>query len=79
MCGFEFIDNKETDTQGFCMYNSEFVVVCFRGTESIRDWMTNLNFVQVAASQFPARYLKSGVRVHNGFNEALKVRTTIIT
>ena len=47
MYGYKFIDNEETDTQGFCMHNDEVVVVCFRGTESIRDWMTNLNFLQV--------------------------------
>ena len=56
------------------MYNEDFVVVCFRGTESLRDWMTNLNFVQIAAPHFPQRYLKNGVRVHTGFNEALSVR-----
>ena len=48
MCGFEFVDDEVTDTQGFLMYNQEFLVICFRGTESIRDWMTNLNFVQVS-------------------------------
>ena len=47
MFNFKFIDNSETDTQGFCMHNDEILVVCFRGTESIRDWMTNLNFLQV--------------------------------
>ena len=47
MCGFEFINNEESDTQGFCMFNEHVLVVCFRGTESVRDWITNLNFFQV--------------------------------
>lgn len=47
MHGAVFLSNSATDTQGFCMHDDRICVVCFRGTESLRDWMTNLNFVLV--------------------------------
>lgn len=47
MNDFKFIDDKSTDTQAFIMANDSFVTLCYRGTESIRDWVTNLNFVLV--------------------------------
>lgn len=49
MCGFEFLNDPETDTQGFCMFNDKICVVSFRGTESVQDWLTNLNFFQVCS------------------------------
>lgn len=48
MNGAVFISNPITDTQGFCMHNDKICVVCFRGTESLKDWMTNLKFVLVS-------------------------------
>lgn len=39
---FEFLENKETDTQLFICNNSEFVFVSVRGTSTFSDWMTNL-------------------------------------
>lgn len=45
----EPFDNVKTDTQGFVVrkqgnIGEEFAVLCFRGTTSIQDWMTNLRF-----------------------------------
>jgi hypothetical protein len=42
--GFQFLDSPQTDTQGFCVHNGNVMVICFRGTESLQDWKTNLRF-----------------------------------
>ena len=52
MKGCIFVESRATDTQGFCMHNEEILVICFRGTESLKDWKTNLNFVLVCKSLF---------------------------
>lgn len=39
--GVECFANADTDTQGFIAWNDEEVFVVFRGTESIRDWLTD--------------------------------------
>src|SRR3990167_990463 len=72
MYAFKFIHNLETDTNGFCTHNDQICIVCFRGTETARNWLTNLNFPLIETGQFPQRYLKSGVRIHQGFNDALQ-------
>lgn len=63
MQGAVFLSNSATDTQGFCMHDDRICVVCFRGTESLRDWMTNLNFVLVRKKKFFIMY--------NSFNFSL--------
>lgn len=50
------------DTQAFCAVNNEIIVISFRGTESINDWVTDLKVKLV-----PSRV----GRIHYGFNEAL--------
>lgn len=52
------------DTQAFVIANSHVIIVAFRGTEqsSIKDWMTDLTFKQMAS--------KVGM-VHEGFALAL--------
>jgi hypothetical protein len=44
----EFFHNAETDTQGFGAYGKHCIVICFRGTESSRDWSTNIKISEVA-------------------------------
>jgi len=61
----EFFDDPVTDTQAFGMYNSDIVVICFRGTESIMDWKTNINF------QRTGPFKDKDIKVHRGFNAAL--------
>jgi hypothetical protein len=46
----EFFHNAETDTQGFGMYGKDCIVICFRGTESSRDWSTNIKISEVSTS-----------------------------
>lgn len=39
---FEFFDNQ--DTQAFIAGNNDMLLLAFRGTASIKDWMTDANF-----------------------------------
>lgn len=43
--GFDsvFINSENKDTQAFIAYNETAVVLAFRGTTSIKDWMTDAN------------------------------------
>ena len=54
----------DIDTQYFVMSNDEHVVVAFRGTDSVTDWVSNF---QAAYSQGPL----NETRVHKGFLDAL--------
>lgn len=64
------IDNEETDTHCFITYNERIITITFRGTDSLKNWLTNLDFIPTDAA-FPARYGTAGVTVHGGFNAAL--------
>lgn len=55
-----FFDKK--DTQGFIIANAEVIIVAFRGTESIPDWLTDLN-VKFTKDKWG--------NVHKGFSKAL--------
>lgn len=80
--GFELakgnpIHEPSTDTQAFVAVRREedgrtgFVVLCFRGTQQLRDWMTNVNF-ETQPIQDPKG--KTGIvgNMHKGFHEAYK-------
>ncbi len=49
-------------TRGYVAANDEAVVVAFRGTDEIGDWITSIDYTQVNGY---------GGRVHRGFAEAL--------
>jgi|SRR5262245_14514828 len=51
------------DAQGFVCGNETHVVLAFRGTDEITDWITNLNIVMEPGF---------GGQVHRGFAEALE-------
>lgn len=57
----ELIQNKE-DTQAFLAGNSKLLVLCFRGTEKLQDWITNLKTDLIKAH---------GGEVHQGFYQGL--------
>lgn len=58
----EFIQRR--DIQAFIAYNNTDIVLSFRGTSSIKDWMTN--------SAFDLADFSGGLgKVHRGFSEAL--------
>jgi len=57
---FKFFDSKET--QAFMVANGEIIILAFRGTDSIEDWMTDVD----------AKLIKGPFgKVHRGFLEAL--------
>ncbi|MEY3288778.1 MAG: hypothetical protein RLZZ419_1020 [Pseudomonadota bacterium] len=58
----EFINGTTTDTQLFIAHNDNTVIIAFRGTENIKDWLTD------AGIEF--RITLHG-RVHKGFDQAL--------
>jgi triacylglycerol lipase len=41
---FEFFECSKTDTQAFAMALGSCVLLAFRGTSSLRDWQTNVNY-----------------------------------
>lgn len=62
--GFSPIDLFERKgTNGFVAEGPEFSVLCFRGSDDLRDWITNLNAL-------PAGWAGSG-KAHRGFASAL--------
>ena len=85
--GFELaggapIHDKSTDTQAFIAVrrNKEgtgFAVICFRGTQQIRDWLTNLKISTVPIYD-PKGLVGECGQMHEGFHNAYKsVESTI--
>ena len=60
---FEIVRGPDIDTQGFLAVNNSQVLAAFRGTESLPDWLTNL---QTARDPGPWR----NTEVHEGFQDA---------
>ncbi|MFJ3459696.1 lipase family protein [Scandinavium goeteborgense] len=56
------------DTQLFYVSNDEHVIVSWRGTAEVRDWLTDLTF---APHQCPG-YLTSTGKIHHGFLDAFE-------
>jgi len=61
------LHDEATDTQGIVLVNDELVIVAFRGTESIKDWLTD---VKVRKQQTNHPYYIGNFSVHRGFMEA---------
>lgn len=55
-----FINNEETDAQCYIFYSYKTIYICFRGTSSIKDALTDLTTLQT-------KFIEDGVKVHNGF------------
>lgn len=55
-------EHKKTGTFGFVTGNEKNVVVAFRGTENLRDWLTNIRI---------GMRKEGGVFVHDGFAAAV--------
>ena len=60
---FEILRGRDVDTQGFIAVNESRLLAAFRGTESLPDWLTNL---QTVRDPGPWR----NTRVHEGFQDA---------
>ena len=59
----EFVRGKDIDTQGYIAVNDKTILTAFRGTESLPDWLTNL---QAVKDPGPWR----STEVHEGFQDA---------
>ena len=59
----EVVRGRDIDTQGFIAANESRILAAFRGTESLPDWLTNL---QTVRDPGPWR----DTRVHEGFQDA---------
>ena len=76
--GFELVgvlSDPGTDTQGFVAVRRagdelDMAVVSFRGTETVQDWMTNLQYSMAPADSLPPAGNESAARVHRGFRDA---------
>jgi len=58
------------DTQGFVAWDSKIVLVSFRGTESVGDWLSNLTLLSED---------RNYGKVHRGFLNAFQVAQPILT
>lgn len=72
---FEIVRGRDIDTQGFIAINDYHILAAFRGTESLPDWLTNLQTVKD-----PGPWRRT--EVHEGFQDAflaaaLKIGETI--
>lgn len=56
------------DTQLFYVSNSEHVIVAWRGTMQVRDWMTDVTF----SPQKCPEYIAPAGRIHKGFLDAFE-------
>ena len=59
----EIVRGRDIDTQGFIAVSESRILAAFRGTESLPDWLTNL---QTVRDPGPWR----DTRVHEGFQDA---------
>ena len=68
--GVVFIEDKETDTQCFFyMPNPYNAVFGFRGTQQMRDWLTDFDGFHTV---YPYNNTGSDIQVHRGFIKAYK-------
>ena len=61
---FKFIDIPATDTQGFMAGFEDAIVLCFRGTNHVGDWLHNAQVKLVPFQRLG--------RVHSGFRKAFE-------
>jgi triacylglycerol lipase len=67
------IKDSSTGTQGLLAYNDDLVVVAFRGTEDIKDWLNNAKVWENEIKDAPNCDQK--VKIHQGFNDAISAVT----
>lgn len=59
------LHDEKTDTQGVVLVNDELVIVAFRGTESTKDWLTDVKVKRLEAEHDGIRF-----GIHSGFYRA---------
>ncbi|KAJ3009033.1 hypothetical protein HKX48_008202 [Thoreauomyces humboldtii] len=70
----QFDDSSATDTVGYVAYeaSTKNIIVAYRGSEGIRDWITNLQFAKADVSPtYASLGVPSGAQVHSGFQKAM--------
>ena len=69
--GFElkFINDKYTDVQCFLRIIDESMIITFRGSDSLKDWVVDSKFLK---SVVPYNNYSSKIRVHSGFISTYK-------
>lgn len=70
-----YLEDKETDTQGFVLLSDGELVISFRGTQQLKDWLTDVNAFHMV---YPYDNPDTKLMVHRGFMMAyLSVRESI--
>lgn len=64
---FKFFDSRDRDTQAFAFRLDHRIILAFRGTQQLRDWLTNADFVQANLQSFGSLDAVKLGQVHNGF------------
>lgn len=64
-----FLEDEDTDTQGYCALDGDNLIVGFRGTQQLKDWLTDINAFHV---EYPYNNYNSKIMVHRGFIQAYK-------
>lgn len=66
-----YIDNKETDAQCYIMNSQNTIYVCFRGTSTIKDAITDLCVMR-------KKFISNNIYVHKGFyNQFMSIKNNI--
>jgi len=76
---FQFIENSDTDTQGFLIFRRDIktVIISFRGSQQLRDWFTDFNAFHMV---YPYNNKDTKIRVHHGIYKAyLSIRPIIFS
>ena len=63
------INDERTDIQCYIRTNRKETNITFRGTSSIRDWLTDLRFWK---KKIPYNEVSPNIKVHSGFIDAYK-------
>jgi predicted lipase len=66
----ELIEDETTETRAFLAVGSDCVIVCFRGSANMRNWLTDIDAVRVSVPWGESGM--DGVEVHRGFLDALE-------
>ena len=66
---FKVVDDKASDIYFILRQSGDFLHITFRGSNSLKDWKTDLTFWK---QSIPYDNMRSAVRVHSGFLSAYK-------
>lgn len=68
LCEFKPFRNESTDIEGFVALSDDVCVIAFRGTDSLKNWLTDGDKRMVKIGQVS----EGAVKVHEGFWNALE-------